>query len=41
MSGYFTAFEAHGTDFSYSLYPSAKIFRRDQGKVKHAVCLIQ
>ena len=34
MSGYFTAFEGHGTDFSYSLYPSAKIFRRDQGKAK-------
>ena len=34
MSGYFTAFEAHGTDFSYSLCPRAKIFRRDQGKVK-------
>ena len=34
MSGYFTAFEAHGTDFSYTLCPRAKIFRRDQGKVK-------
>ena len=34
MSGYFTAFEAHGTDFSYSLCPRAEIFRRDQGKVK-------
>ena len=34
MSGYFTAFEAHGTDFSYGLCPRAKIFRRDQGKVK-------
>ena len=36
MSGYFTAFEAHGTDFSYGLCPRAKIFRRDQGKVKNS-----
>ena len=41
MSGYFTAFEAHGTDFSYSLCPRAKIFRRDQGKVKQCVSAIK
>ena len=36
MTGYSTAVEAHGTEFSYQLCPRAKIFRRDQGKVWHA-----
>ena len=33
MSGYSTAVEDFGEEFSYQLCPRAKIFRRDQGKV--------
>ena len=34
LSGYPQFVKDHGSDFSYQLAPRAKIFRRDEGKVK-------